>query len=125
MTSPSRTLTRLRSFRFAIAGLATLVKTQPNARIHGLITLNVLAAAVIFRLGSSEWCWIILAITAVWSAEAINTSIEFLADALCPDFHPLIKQAKDIAAGAVLITASGAIAIGFLVFGPKVMALMA
>jgi diacylglycerol kinase (ATP) len=56
--------------------------------------------------------------TAVWVAEALNTAIEFLSDVVSPDYHPLIKNAKDIAAAAVLITVIGAIAIGSLTLGP-------
>jgi len=56
--------------------------------------------------------------TAVWSAEAVNTALEFLVDALSPGDHPLAGQAKDLAAGAVLIAAVGAAVIGVLVLGP-------
>ena len=58
---------------------------------------------------------------AVWTAEALNTAFEFLADAASPNFHPLVKKAKDVAAGAVLISAIGAVVIGVLVLGPHVM----
>ena len=54
----------------------------------------------------------------VWSAEALNTALEFLADAAKPEYHPLVKKAKDVAAGAVLIAALGAAVIGALVFIP-------
>jgi diacylglycerol kinase (ATP) len=68
----------------------------------------------------SDWCWIILAISLVWTAEALNTAFEFLADAASPEFHPLVRNAKDVAAGAVLITAIGAVIIGCIVFWPYV-----
>jgi diacylglycerol kinase (ATP) len=61
---------------------------------------------------------------AVWSAEALNTAFEFLADAASPGYHPLVKHAKDVAAGAVLIAAAGAAIIGLLVLGPHVLALI-
>jgi len=115
---------RLRSFRFAFAGLATLVRTQPNARIHAVATVAVIALGLLLRLTAAEWCWIALAITAVWVAEALNTSLEFLADATCPDIHPLVKQSKDVAAAAVLIAAVGAAVIGALVFGPRAWAVI-
>ena len=60
----------------------------------------------------------------LWTAEALNTAFEFLADVASPDFHPLVKHAKDVAAGAVLISAVGSVIIGMLVFGPYVLAMI-
>ena len=50
------------------------------------------------------------------TAEALNTALEFLADITNPEFHPMIEKAKDIAAGAVLISAGGSLIIGLLIF---------
>jgi diacylglycerol kinase (ATP) len=61
---------------------------------------------------------------AVWTAEALNTAFEFLADAASPEFHPLVKHAKDVAAGAVLISAIGSVVIGTLILGPHVVELL-
>ena len=69
-------------------------------------------------LKASEWCWISLAIVAVWTAEALNTAFEFLTDVASPEFHPLAADAKDVAAGVVLIASIGAVIIAALVFGP-------
>ena len=109
---------RLRSFKYAFKGLWTLLATQPNARIHGVATLLVVALGGWLGITRSEWLWVTLAIMAVWSAEAMNTAFEFLADAVHPAAHPLIGKAKDVAAAAVLIAALGAAVIGALVFGP-------
>jgi diacylglycerol kinase (ATP) len=68
-----------------------------------------------------EWCWMTLAIIGVWLAEALNTAIEFLTDLVSPEFHPLAGKAKDVAAGAVLIAAIGAVVIGMFVFGPHLL----
>jgi diacylglycerol kinase len=65
-------------------------------------------------------CWLVLAIVGVWTAEALNTAFEFLTDLASPNFHPLAGKAKDVAAGAVLITAVGSVVIGALVLGPRV-----
>jgi len=78
------------------------------------------AVGLICRLSPAEWCWIVLAIVAVWTAEALNTAFEFLTDLASPTFHPLAGKAKDVAAGAVLITAVGSVLIGLLVLGPHV-----
>ncbi|MEK6662487.1 MAG: diacylglycerol kinase family protein [Pseudomonadota bacterium] len=109
---------RLKSFVYALQGLALLVRTQFNARVHLLATVLVFAAGIHFDLSRAEWLWIIVAIVLVWSAEALNTALEQLADALHPERHPGIGRAKDVAAAAVLIAALGAGVIGVLVFMP-------
>jgi diacylglycerol kinase (ATP) len=97
-----------------------MIYCQHNAWIHAAATLVVLGAGFLFRISSADWCWIVLAISTVWTAEALNTAFEFLADAASPEFHPLVRDAKDVAAGAVLLTAVGASVIGVIVFWPYV-----
>jgi diacylglycerol kinase (ATP) len=97
-----------------------MIRCQHNAWIHALATVAVLLAAFFLRISAADWCWIILAISIVWTAEALNTAFEFLADAASPKFHPLVRDAKNVAAGAVLITAVAAIIIGSIVFWPYV-----
>jgi diacylglycerol kinase len=109
---------RLKSFAYALQGFAHLVRTQANARLHLLATLLVCAAGSYFGLSREEWLWVTVAIVSVWSAEAFNTALEQLADALHPERHPKIGRAKDVAAAAVLIAALGAAVIGTLVFLP-------
>ncbi len=120
MSKPFRISERVRSFRFALAGLWTLFKTEHNARIHAAATLADIAAGFFFNVTGVEWCLLVFAIASVWVAEAFNTAIEFLADAVSPDVHPLIKQAKDVAAAAVLIAAIAAAVVGAIVFWPYV-----
>ena len=121
MRKPFSFSARLRSFRYAFAGIGMLLKSQHNAWIHALATVIVIGAGLWFKVAAGEWCWLVLAIMAVWSAEAMNTAFEFLADAASPGFHPLVKHAKDVAAGAVLLAAIGAAVIGLLVFAPYLM----
>ena len=97
-----------------------MLKSQHNAWVHAFATIAVIACGAFFRLSPSEWCWLVLAIMAVWSAEALNTAFEFLADVASPEFHPLVKNSKDVAAGAVLISAIGSVIIGVLIFGPHI-----
>jgi diacylglycerol kinase len=101
--------------------MAILLKSQHNAWIHATATVLVFVGGFCVRLSRPEWCWILLALMAVWMAEALNTAIEYLADAVSPQRHPLIEKAKDVAAGAVLISAMGAATIGLLIFGPHVL----
>jgi diacylglycerol kinase (ATP) len=115
---------RVRSFGFALRGIWVMLQTQPNARIHALATLLVICAGLFLDVAPSDWCWLVPAIAAVWVAEAFNTSIEFLADAVSAEYHPLIEKCKDAAAAAVLIAATGAGVIGLIVLGPYVMQLL-
>ena len=123
MGKPFKFTDRIRSFKFAFAGIWTMLKSQHNAWLHAVATLVVVVAGFYFRVTPSQWCWLVLAVIAVWTAEALNTAFELLADVASPDFHPLVKQAKDVAAGAVLIAAIGAVIIGLLILGPCCMAL--
>lgn len=109
---------RLKSLAHALRGVDHIVRTQPNARLHLLAAVMVCAAGIYCGLGRAEWLWVSVAIVLVWSAEAFNTALEQLADALHPALHPGIGRAKDVAAAAVLIAALGAVVIGLLVFVP-------
>ena len=115
---------RIRSVTFALRGIRTMLASQHNAWIHAAATLVVVALGLILRLPASSWAWIVLAIGAVWTAEALNTAFEFLTDVASPDFHPLAEKAKDVAAGAVLLAAIAAIVIGGLVFWPVIAGLV-
>lgn len=109
---------RIRSFKYAFRGIGIMVRSQHNAWIHALATALAVGAGLYFRIGRTDWIWLVLAIMAVWTAEALNTAFELLADATAPGFHPLIGKAKDVAAGAVLIAAIGAAVVGIVVLGP-------
>lgn len=111
---------RARSVRCAMRGIFFLIRTQHNAWFHVAASFLVCACGFYFELSRFEWCWVACAITAVWFSEAINTVFEILADVICPQHHSLIGMAKDVAAGAVLICAIGASAIGGFVFWPHV-----
>jgi diacylglycerol kinase (ATP) len=75
---------------------------------------------ILLHLSPPEWCWIVLAVSIVWTAEALNTAFEFLADAASPNFHSVVRDAKDVAAGAVVITALASSVIGAIIFLPHV-----
>ena len=109
---------RIASFGFAFEGLWTLLSTQMNARIHALATVVVLGVGAWLGLSRAEWALVVVAIALVWVAEALNTGIEFLADAAVPDPHSLIKHAKDVAAAGVLLASIAAAILGALAFLP-------
>lgn len=118
MKRPFSLSARRNSFVHAWRGMVYLVITQHNAWIHLVATAVVIAAGVSFELSRWEWCWLILAIGLVLAAEALNTAVEALADAVSPDFNENLGRAKDVAAAAVLILAIAAALIGVLVFLP-------
>ena len=107
---------RVRSVGFALEGIATMLASQHNAWLHAAATVMVVSAGAALRIDRTEWCFLVLAMVAVWTAEALNTAFEFLADVASPGFHPVVKRSKDVAAGAVLITACRAVVIGAIVF---------
>ena len=109
---------RLESFRCAFRGVATLLASQHNARIHLLAAVCACGLGLLIGISRIEWIAILVAIVMVWMAEALNTAFEFLCDVASPEFHPLIQKGKDVAAAAVLLSAAGAAIIGLLVFVP-------
>lgn len=115
---------RIKSFGFAFEGISTFFKTQHNAWIHAVAAVVVVILGFILDVSVMEWCLLIAAIAFVVVAEMVNTAIEFLTDLVSPDYHPLAKKAKDVAAGAVLVAALAAAVIGLIVFIPKVISLL-
>ena len=112
---------RARSVGSAIEGISMMIRTQHNAWIHAVATFLAILAGILLQISIDDWCWLTLAIIIVWITEALNTSFEVLCDVASPEFHPLVKQAKDIAAGAVLISSLGAVVIGMLVLCPPLL----
>ena len=111
---------RFHSFYFAIAGIITLFKEEPNARVHVLMAAIVILMGVFFKITSHEWVCLTVVIGMVICAEAFNTSIECLSDAVTKEQNIHIKKAKDLAAGGVFICASVSVNIGLIIFLPKI-----
>lgn len=118
MKTPFSIVARIRSFKYAFKGIWFLLSSQHNAWIHVAAALAVIVFGFFFHVSPTEWCLLILTMTSVFAAEGFNTAIEFLADAAHPELHPLIGKAKDVAAGAVLLAAIGAVIIGGFIFIP-------
>ena len=109
---------RVASFAHAGRGVWSALRAEVHMRLHALATAVVLGAGLYYRLGRLEWALVALAVAGVWTAELLNTAIEALTDLASPGWHPLAGKAKDIAAGAALLAALGALVVGALVFGP-------
>ena len=127
--SPFTIMGRVRSFRHALLGLVFVLRSQHNAWLHALATaLALVLGGVLHWTGvkdftPGEWCALAVAITVVWVAEAFNTGLEVLADAVTSERHPVVKIAKDVAAGAVLVAAIGATIVGIILFLPPLVEL--
>ncbi|MBO4599245.1 MAG: diacylglycerol kinase family protein [Bacteroidales bacterium] len=113
-------MSRLRSFRYAFAGLRLLFSEEHNARIHAGITVAVVLAGVWLRLTADEWVAVVLCIGMVLAAEAFNSAIERVADFLTTERDDRIRDIKDLAAGAVLLCAIAAAIVGLIVFVPHI-----
>ncbi len=120
MTPPRRSQSLLESFNFAIEGIIHVLRTQRNLRLHFLIAFGVIVAAVAFDVSRLELIALLISIAFVLIAEMLNSAIEAAVDMSSTSFDPLAKLAKDVAAGAVLIAAVNAVAVGYLVFSGDV-----
>ncbi len=117
------TYSRLRSFKYAFEGLWYVIRTQHNAWIHAVFTVAVLVLGFWLRVTPFEWALLVLCMMAVWMGEFLNTAVEAVVDMVSPEFHPLAKTAKDVAAAAVLLGAIGSAIVGLIIFGPRLMTL--
>lgn len=120
--APFSIAARARSFVYAFRGVGTLISSQHNAWIHALATIAVLSAGFVLGVSPGEWALLVLAIALVWAAEALNTAVELLCDAVSSEPHALIGRSKDVAAGGVLLAAIGAAIVGAIVFLPHLVA---
>jgi diacylglycerol kinase len=111
-------------FGFAFSGLWYALRTQRNALIHVVIAALAILMGIFLRISAIEFAMIFVAITGVFIAEMFNTVIELCVDLASPTYHPLAKIAKDVAAGAVLLSAMLSIVIGLFVFGPHLWVLI-
>ena len=111
---------RIKSFGYALNGWCTLVVNEPNALIHVFAAVAVVVLGCVFHISVTEWLGIILSIVLVLATELLNTSLEAMCDLVEPNRHPQIKKIKDLAAGAVLISALGAFIVGLIIFIPKI-----
>ncbi len=115
---------RINSFKYALNGIRFLFKSEIHAKIHLVFTISVILMAFYFRVSTTEWMMIVFSIASVFSAEAFNTALEEITDLVSPEHHPIAGKVKDLAAGAVLISAIGAAIVGFLIFLPKLSMLL-
>ncbi len=116
---------RAKSFGYALAGIGYVLRSQHNAWIHAAINVAAVVLALWLGASSLEWALLVLAMMAVWVAELVNTAVEAVVDLSIDEPSPLARRAKDVAAGAVLVAAVGAVLVGLLVLGPPLWARLA
>jgi diacylglycerol kinase len=110
----------INSFKYAIEGIIASFKSERNMKIHVLATIIVVILGLILKINIVEWCFCIISIVLVISAELLNTAIENIVDMISTEKNEKAKLVKDISAGAVLVLAIGALIIGMIIFIPKI-----
>ena len=110
----------IRSFAFALNGLKVCILKEANFKIHIFCSVLVTIAGLYFGIAPAEWLLVVICIGFVLSMEMINTAIEKLCNVIQNEIHPGIKITKDIAAGAVLLSAATAAVCGAIIFIPKI-----
>jgi diacylglycerol kinase len=108
------------SFRCAFQGVIFALRTERNMALHFLAAVLTLLVAALLRVTSLELACLTLTIAFVLVCELVNTALEILCDIVCCDLEPRIRRVKDVAAGAVLVSAISAVIVGILVLGPRV-----
>ena len=106
----------IKSFGYALQGIYVATREQLNIRIHFLAVAVVTMAGLFFHIMPYEWCLIVICFGMVLTAELINSAIENLVDLVSPDHHHLAGKVKDIAAGAVLVSAIATVIVSLFVF---------
>ncbi|HIS69445.1 MAG TPA: diacylglycerol kinase family protein [Candidatus Gallacutalibacter stercoravium] len=106
----------LKSFGYAFRGIVFCLKNERNMRVHATVAVYVLVFSLFFALSREQYALLFLAIAGVMSAEMFNTAAEKLADQASEEYNPLVRIAKDVAAGAVLICAIFAVVVGICLF---------
>ncbi|WP_329806350.1 diacylglycerol kinase family protein [Flavobacterium facile] len=111
---------RIKSIGFAVKGAYKLVTTEHSVMVQFSLMILMILAGFYFKISREEWMLQILAFGLVLGIEGLNTAVEKIADFIHPEFHNRIGFIKDIAAGAVLFAAFSAIAVGALIYVPKI-----
>lgn len=109
----------LRSFKYATEGVIYCLKKEQNFKIHVFMAFIVIIAGFSAKISHLEWFIIIIFISGVLALELVNTALERIVDLVTEEHHPLAKQAKDAAAGAVLVFAFASAIVGLIIFIPK------
>jgi diacylglycerol kinase (ATP) len=119
--SPITSQSRLKSFRYALAGWLYMLRYQKNTRIQAVVSVLIFFLGLWVGLHPLEWAILFLVITINWMAEFINAALEAVVNLASPEIHPMARVCKDVGAAAVLLASVAAIIIGPLVLGPPLL----
>ncbi|HEY1294932.1 MAG TPA: diacylglycerol kinase family protein [Chloroflexota bacterium] len=122
-SQPPRLRRVVRSFGYALEGVSVMLRTQPNFLVHVTAAIAAIVLGIFVHLSPAELAIIVLTIALVMIVECLNTVLETVCDLVSPEYHPLVKRAKDISAAAVLIGATASVIIAVLLFAPHLAAL--
>ncbi|WP_340201953.1 diacylglycerol kinase [Ascidiimonas sp. W6] len=111
---------RIKSIGYAFKGILLLVTTEASIKVQLLIAVLVTIAGFYFKISATEWMLQTITIALIVSIEGLNTAVEKIADFIHPDFNNKIGFIKDIAAGAVFVSAFAAVIVGCLIYLPKI-----
>lgn len=120
MDSKDKRILLLKSFSYAITGITTAIRSERNMRIHLILSIIAIGCSLFFSISTVEWLFVIVAIGGMFSLEILNTAVERVVDLVTEEYHPLAKQAKDLAAGAVFVYALTVVIIGIIIFLPRI-----
>ena len=112
------------ALKSAICGVKAFFMESRNARIQIFLFCFVINGGLFFQIEAGEWLWVGISACLVLCLEAVNTSIEILADLITDDYHPQIKKLKDISAGAVLMASFFSLIVGIVIFWPHLSAIL-
>ncbi len=112
---------RIKSIKYAVLGAYKLVTTEHSVMVQSSLAVMLTVAGFYFKISREEWMMQILVFGLVLAIEGLNTAVEKIADFIHPDYHERIGFIKDIAAGAVMFAAMSAIAVGALIYLPKLL----
>jgi len=116
-------LGRVHSMGYALRGIGYALRTEHNMWIHAVATASVCVLGWWMEVSTLEWCALVFAMAIVWMAELLNTAFELLCDAVSPGPDPLVAKAKDVSAGAVLVSAIFAAVVAAIIFTPRLASL--
>jgi undecaprenol kinase/diacylglycerol kinase (ATP) len=111
---------QLKTFRFALSGLRWFFTSEVKSRIHLLCAIAAVIIGIVLKISVLQWTIITLVIGLVFVVEILNTCIELIVDRVDKEFSEIAKRIKDLAAGAVFISAIAALVIGFMIFLPRI-----
>ncbi len=113
-----------KSFVYAFQGIISAFKTEQNLTVQTIFGIIIIVLGIVLKISTVELIIVILTCGIVMTLELVNTAIEYVVDMAMPEIHPLAKIAKDVAAGAVLLTAITAFIVGLIIYLPKIISLL-